>query len=57
MPQKQQTASSVAKAIKIITGSRGDDTIYAQAGNDIINGRFGNNRTASRPRQQPRHHR
>jgi hypothetical protein len=57
MPQKQQAASSLAKAIKSITGSPGDDTIYAQAGNDIINGPFGNNRIASRPRQQPRHHR
>lgn len=54
-----EAASSIfgGEGNKIITDSRGDDTIYAQAGNDIINGQFGNNRTASRPRQQPRHHR
>jgi Ca2+-binding RTX toxin-like protein len=54
-----EAASSIegGKGNKIITGSPGDDTIYAQAANDIINGPFGNNRTASRPRQQPRHHR
>jgi Ca2+-binding RTX toxin-like protein len=54
-----EAASSIfaGEGNKIITRSHGDDTIYAQAGNDIINGPFGNNRIASRPRQQPRHHR
>jgi Ca2+-binding RTX toxin-like protein len=54
-----EAASSIfgGEGNKIITGSPGDDTIYAQAGNDIINGPFGNNRIASRPRQQPRRHR
>jgi len=54
-----EAASSIfgGEGNKMIAGSPGDDTIYAQAANDIINGPFGNNRIASRPRQQPRHHR
>ncbi len=32
----------------MIAGSPGDDTIYAQAANDIINGPFGNKRAWER---------
>ncbi|WP_445300242.1 MULTISPECIES: hypothetical protein [unclassified Microcoleus] len=54
-----EAASSIfgGEGNKIIIDSPSDDTIYAQAGNDIINGPFGNNRIASRQRQPPRHHR